>query len=196
MVNAEKHRMRLKGNYIDIYFPGPFESWLKDFYGETRKDSFAIYWGGINGAIHKKLNKWNPEEETWFKHEDGLLYAESANEIMEDDLQYTFVGMESRATELWTMSQYFLEDIDIYPLFVDINDYIVDNELNISFFNEIIGYDIVFIKNMTVSLQLFLLDNGITKCIDYVYFFLTEDESMELMDGVDEEGIHIIKGVA
>lgn len=182
MVNAEKHKKLRKMNLIDIYFPGPFECWLRDFFPPHKDTSYGVYFGGINGAINRKLKNWNPDNETWFEHTNGLRYAESNNELMEEKVVYTFAGIESRAEELWNNTQKFLEDIDVNPLFIDAQDYF-NNKFDIfKIFDEAKNHDLLFIKNMEPHFQMFLLDYGIQECIPYIYFFIPED----LIDGFDE----------
>lgn len=193
MVNAEKHKKLRKMNFIDIYFPGPFEMWLRDFFPPHKDTSYGIYFGGINGAINRKLNNLNPDNETWFKHTNGLMYAESNNELMEEKVVYTFAGIESRSEALWHNTQKFLEDIDVNPLFVDAQDYF-NNKFDIfKIFDDAKKHDLLFIKNMDPHFQMFLLDYGLQECIPYIYFFIPE----ELIDDLDNmvEGGHANDGL-
>lgn len=196
MVNAEKHKKLKNMNFMDIYIPGPFESWLKeDFFPPHKDTSFAIYFGGINGAINRKLNNWNPDNETWFKHTNGLMYAESNNELMEKNVVYNYVGR--RGESLWYNTQNFLEDIDVNPLFIDAEDYF-NNKFDVfKLFDEVKKYDLVFIKNISSILQLFLLEYGLQECIPYIYFFISEDEVDELDNIVEDwneiDGLYVIQ---
>ena len=143
------------------------------------------------------MNNWNPDNEKWFKHTNGLMYAESNNEIMEKDVVYTFVGDEHRGKELWYTTQHFLEDIDVNPLFIDAKEYFNSKFDIFKIFDEVKKYDIVFIKNMNPYFQLFLLNYGIQKCNYYIYFFFSEEGIIELQDMVGGEssydGLHILQ---
>ena len=198
MVNAEKHKKLKKLNFIDIYFPGPFESWLQSFFQSSTKDySYAIYFGGINGAINRKVNNWNPDNETWFEHTNGLRYAESNNEIMEKEVVYTFAGNSERQKQLWEHTKNFLDDVDIDPLFIDAEDYFNDKFDIFKIFDEVKQYDMLFIKNMNLPLQCFFMDYGLQKCIPYIYCFLSEDEvdnAKELAEreNIEQDGVYCI----
>lgn len=190
MVNAEKHKKLRKKNYIDIYIPGPFESWLKDFFFND-KESFQIYWGGINGAINRKINNWNPKNESWFLYDD-VWYAESNYEVMSPTTTYAFAGSNSRNNMLWYNSYNFLKNIDIDVLFIDAKDYFCSNFDFFKIFDDVKNYDLLFIKNVTMSLHKLLLEYGIKECINYVYFFIPEAEDLSAVSETSKEGLYTL----
>lgn len=189
MVNAKKHRELLQKQLIDIYIPSPFESWLRRFYGENRKESFMNYWGGINGAIHKKFENWNPDEEEYFKHTDGFYYAKSNNEPMEGVMCYSFLGSQKKGKLLWDKTRRYIEDIGLDVLFLNIEDYLDNNFHIFSLFEEVKCKDIVFIRNMTQEMQMFLLNFGLQECIDYIYFFFNPEETKRLYDEAKKDDL-------
>lgn len=56
-------------------------------------------------------------------------------------------------------------------------------------FDEAKKYDILFIKNMTFGLNKFLIDYGISECINYFFFFFTEAESNKIKETAKKRGL-------
>lgn len=189
MVNVKKQR-QIKKKGLIIKKKSSFEKWLIDFFGTSRKTGYYKYWSGINGAINKKLNNWDPDNENWFER-DGLYYACSNNEIMLPKSSFTFVGNKKMNNTVWDSTKVFLSDLD-----VDLNIAMFDvktyfhNRLDVfKLFDQVKKYDILFFKNMTLELQNFLFDFGISECIDYIFFFLTEDDSNRVIEIAKEQGL-------
>lgn len=193
MVNIKKHKKKQLINNEKY----SFNKWLIDFFGSENK-AYYQYWGGINGAIHKKLNNWIPKSkdqikldehplifnqdssklnyEKWLKHTE-FNYGEYANDIKLANAICYFCGYEKSNAILWESTKKFLSDFDLKVKWVE-----VDSNFNEAFtifklIDEIKKYDILFFKNMTRELEKFLWEYGISECIDYIFMFYTEEDS-------------------
>lgn len=188
MVNVKKHKLLKKKQPI-IKDKSSFQKWLIDFFGSSDKYGYYLYWGGINGAIHKKLNNWNPDNEDWYEYE-GLYYARSNNEIMLSESMHSFTYSEA-SNALWDETQTFFSDLDV-DLTVAMYDayYYFYNMFDVfKLFDDVEKCDILFIKNMTIELYQFLIDFGITECVDYFFTFFSEEDSVRILEMVKNEGL-------
>lgn len=188
MVNVKKHKT-LKKNQSINHYKTQFQKWLIDLFGDN-KIGYYKYWGGINGAIHKKLDNWNSEDEEWYER-GGLYYARSNNEIMLSESNFNFVGTDEMCEILWEGTKKFIPDLDVDLTFsmFDVNYYFSKLFDVFKLFDDADKYDFLFLKNMTIELYQFLLDFGITECYDYLYIFFTEEDSYRIIDMVNENGL-------
>lgn len=195
MVNVKKHKIMKEKQLINKK-KSSFEKWLIDFFG-TNKRGYYNYWGGINGAIHRKLNNWNPDNEDWYE-KDGLYYARSNNEIMLPKSTFTFVSNEKINNTIWDSTKLFLSDLegDLKAVMIDSYNYFHNTFDVFKLFDEVKKYDILFIKNMTIELQNFLFDFGISECIDYIFLFFTEEESKRIKEFAKEQGLEGKKNIS
>lgn len=192
MVNVNKHKL-LKKNQSINHYKTQFEKWLIDVFGDN-KIGYYNYWGGINGAIHRKLNNWNPDDEEWYER-GGLYYARSTNEVMLSES--IFAGTGEMCDILWEGTKKFAPDLDVDLTFAmfDVNNYFYNMFDVFKLFDDAKKYDLLFFKNMTIELYLFLIDFGITECINYIFIFFTEEDSNRIIEMVNEKGLSGEKAV-
>ena len=189
MVNVKKQdQKKKKGSIIKV--KSSFNKWLLDYFGTNGKLQYFNYWGGINGAINRKLNNWNPKHEKWFKR-NGLVYAHSNNEIMLPNSICGFIGSEKANDKLLENTKIFFSDLDVdlKIAWIDIDSYVNSTFDVFKLIDEAKKYDLLFLKNMTRELEYFLLDYGISQCIDYIFIFYTESEGQKIKENANKKGI-------
>lgn len=152
--------------------------------------SYFHYWGGINGAINRKYNNWNPDNEEWIER-NGLLYSSSDKEIKLPCTIYTSTSPEGTNNVLWEGTENFLSDpdVDLNYKMIDVTHYF-SNKLDIfKFIDEANQYDLLFFKNMTLELWMFLVDFGISDCVHYIFVFFNDEDSNRLSEITMKKGL-------
>lgn len=189
MVNVKKQNQKKKEGEITKK-KSLFNKYLIDYFGTNGKPQYFKYWGGINGAIHKKLDNWNPNDEKYFKR-GGLVYASSNNEIMLPNSICAFLGNEKSNNKLLKNTIEFLSDLDIDLKIacIDVNSYVKGLFDVFKLIDEVKNYDLLFLKNMAGRLEYFLLDYGISECIDYIFIFYSEKEGQRIKENANKKGI-------
>jgi len=189
MVNVKKHeKLKKKTPYKrDIM---AFDMWLKEEAFKDSKVAYTNYWGGINGAIHRKLDNWNPDNEEWTER-NGLMYAKSNNEIVLPNSIFTVAFPKITSDILLESTEKFLLDLDIGLAFkiIDATDYVSETFEVFKLIDESKKYDLIFFKNMDLELWHFLIDYGISKCVNYIYVFFDKESTKRLFKIKSKNGL-------
>lgn len=195
MVNVKKQKqIKKKGSVTKL--KSAFNNWLRNLFGTSNKLSYFYYWGGINGAINRKYNNWNPDNEGWIER-NGLLYSSSNKEIKLPYSIFTSASPEEMHKVLWEGTETFLSDPDIdlsYDM-IDVSNYFHNKFDIFKFIDEAKKYELLFLKNMTLELWMFLVDFGISECVNYIFVFFTEEESNRITEIKMKDGMEDVSGL-